>query len=50
MFYSLRDSRVTEIVRLAQDLLHGSEVYLIACDVIGKTDENLVNVTGWIRS
>ena len=47
VFYSLGDSRVTEILRLAKDLLLGSEVYLMTCDVIGATDENLTNVTGW---
>ena len=50
VFYSLSDSRVTEILRLAQELLQGSEVYLMTCDVIGKTDENLANVTGWRSS
>jgi hypothetical protein len=38
---------VTEILRLARELLRGSEVYLMTCDVIGKTDQNLANVTGW---
>lgn len=47
IFYSLADSRVKEIMRLTQELLRGSEVYLMTCEVIGKTDENLVNVTGW---
>ncbi len=50
VFYSLGDSRVTEIVRLARELLYGSEVYLMTCDVIDKTDENLANVTGWLSS
>ena len=47
VLYSLGDSRVTEILQLARELLHGSEVYLMTCEVIGKTDENLANVTGW---
>ena len=47
VFYSLADPRVTEIVALAREMLHGSEVYLMTCDVIGKTDDNLTNVTGW---
>ena len=47
VFYALGDPRVSEIVRLAQEMLRGSEVYLMTCDVIGKTDENLSNVTGW---
>lgn len=50
VFYSLLDGRVVEILRLAQELLRGSEVYLMTCQVIGKTDENLANVTGWQRS
>ncbi len=47
IFYSLGDSRVLEILRLARELLSGSEVYLMTCEVIGKTDKNLANVTGW---
>jgi DNA-binding transcriptional ArsR family regulator len=47
VYYSLGDPRVTEIVQLARRLLQGSEVYLMTCDVIGKTDDNLANVTGW---
>ncbi len=47
VFYSLGDPGVTEIIKLAQMLLHGSETYIMACEVIGKTDENLSNVTGW---
>ena len=47
IFYSLGDTRVTEILRLARELLQGSEVYLMTCDIIGQTDENLANVTGW---
>ena len=50
IFYSLGDAKVTQIVRLARDLLHGSEVYLMTCEVIGQTDENLANVTGWRNS
>ena len=48
VYYSLGDPRVTEILQLASELLTGSEVYLMTCDVIGKTDENLSNVTGWL--
>ena len=47
VFYSLGDYRVMEILRQAQELLYGSEVYLMICDVIGETDENLTNITGW---
>ena len=47
IFYSLGDARVTQIIRLAQELLHGSEVYLMTCEMIGQTQENLANVTGW---
>ena len=47
VYYSLGDSRVTDILELSRDLLLGSEVYLMTCDVIGKTDRNLANVTGW---
>ena len=47
VLYSLADPRVTDILELARSLLHGSETYLMTCDVIGKTDENLTNVTGW---
>ena len=47
IFYSLGDPRVTEILRLARELLHGSEIYLMTCEVIGDTDQNLANVTGW---
>ncbi len=50
VFYSLGDARVTQIVRLARDLLHGSEVYLMTCEVIGQTEENLANVTGWRKT
>ncbi len=47
VYYSLGDPRVMEIVRLAQGLLQGSEVYLLTCEIIGETKENLANVTGW---
>ena len=47
VYYSLGDGRVTEILNLAREMLNGSEVYLMTCEVIGKTDENLANVTGW---
>ena len=47
VFYSLGDPRVTDILDLAKKLLAGSEVHLMTCEVIGKTDENLANVTGW---
>ena len=47
VFYRLTDSRVTEILRLSREMLSGSEVYLMTCEVIGETDENLANVTGW---
>ena len=47
VYYSLGDSRVTDILELSRELLLGSEVYLITCDVIGQTDRNLANVTGW---
>ena len=47
VYYSLGDPRVMDIIALAKELLTGSEVHLMTCDVIGKTDENLTNVTGW---
>ena len=47
MYYSLGDPRVLEIMNLAKELLHGSEVHLLTCEVIGQTNENLTNVTGW---
>lgn len=50
VFYSLGDSRVTEIMRLARELLRGSEIYLTTCELIGTTDVNLANVTGWRNS
>ena len=51
VFYSLSDSRVTQILGLAQDLLRGSEVYLMACDVLDRGDspDSLSNVTGWLN-
>ena len=48
VYYSLADPKVTEIVGLAREILRGSAVYLMACEVIGTTDENLANVTGWL--
>ena len=47
VYYSLGDPRVLEIMNLAKELLHGSEVHLLTCEVIGQTNENLTNVTGW---
>ena len=47
VYYSLGDPRVSQIVELARGLLRGSEVYLMTCDIIGSTDENLVNVSPW---
>lgn len=47
IFYSLVDPRVSDLLRLARELLHGSEVYLLTCEVIASTDENMANVTGW---
>ena len=47
VFYSLGDPRVTEILSLAEGLLRGSETHLLTCEVIGKTEKNLANVTGW---
>ena len=52
IFYALADSRVRRIVSLAHDLLSGSEVYLLACEVLGgsgEADENLANITGWLN-
>ena len=52
VFYSLADPRVMEIISLALGLLRGSEVYLMACEVLGKkgeSEENLANVTGWLN-
>lgn len=50
VFYSLGDTRIGELVDSAREMLFGSEAYLMTCEVIGKTDENLANVTGWRRS
>ena len=50
VIYSLADPRVTELIGLAKELVHGSEAFIMACEVIGKTDENLTNVTGWRNS
>ena len=47
VYYSLGDPRVMDIIALAKELLAGSEVHLMTCEVIGKTDENLTNITGW---
>ena len=47
VYYSLGDPRVMDILELAKELLTGSEVHPMTCEVIGKTDENLTNVTGW---
>ena len=47
VIYSLVDPRVIELIRLAKELVHGSEAFIMACEVIGKTNENLTNVTGW---
>lgn len=47
IFYSLADVRITDLLRLASEMLSGSEVYLMTCEVIGTTDDNLANVTGW---
>ena len=51
MIYSLASPRVIEIVRTAQELLQGSDVYLMACDVLDRGDstDNLANVTGWLN-
>ena len=52
VFYSLGDPRVMEIMKLARELLCGSEIYVMACEVLsgdGETDENLANVTGWLN-
>ena len=47
VFYSLGDPRMGELVDSAREMLFGSEAYLMTCEIIGKTDENLANVTGW---
>ena len=47
VYYTLGDPKVSAILDLAKDMLAGSEVHLMTCEVIGKTDENLANVTGW---
>ena len=51
VFYSLSDPRVIEILGLAQGLLRGSEVYLMACEVLDRGDnpDSLSNVTGWLN-
>jgi DNA-binding transcriptional ArsR family regulator len=45
--YSLVDDRVLQVIELAHGILQGSEVHIMACDVIGECDDNLSNVTGW---
>ena len=47
IFYSLADIRIPDLLQLASEMLSGSEVYLMTCEVIGTTDDNLANVTGW---
>ena len=51
VFYSLSDPRVTQILGLAQELLRGSEVYLMACELLDRGDnpDSLSNVTGWLN-
>ena len=51
VFYSLSDPRVTRILGLARELLRGSEVYLMACEVLdsGDNPDSLSNVTGWLN-
>ena len=47
VLYSLGDDRVLQVIELANGILQGSEVHIMACDVIGENDDNLSNVTGW---
>jgi DNA-binding transcriptional ArsR family regulator len=47
VLYSLGDDRVLQVIELARGILQGSEVHIMACDVIGECDDNLSNVTGW---
>jgi len=47
VLYSLGDDKVLQVVQLAHEILQGSEVHIMACDVIGEGDDNLSNVTGW---
>jgi len=47
IYYALADPRVSAIIRLAEELLQGSEVYLMTCEVINTTERKLTNVTGW---
>ena len=52
VFYSLSDARVMEILALADEILRGSEAYVMACEVLDRTgeiDEALANVTGWLN-
>ena len=46
VLYSLADSRVSDIMDLAKSLLQRSEAHMMTCDVIGRTDEYLTNLTG----
>ena len=50
IFYSLSDPRVVDIVRLAQEVLRGSETYLMTCHVIGKTEDNMANLSSGRKS
>ena len=50
VYYSIGDQRVSQLLDLARNMLHGSEVYLMTCDVIGDADENPANVTGWRKT
>jgi len=47
VLYSLGDDRALQVIELAHGILQGSEVHILACDVIGECDDNLSNVTGW---
>lgn len=47
MLYNLGDDRVFQVIELTHDILRGSEVHIMAWDVIGECDDNLSNVTGW---
>lgn len=47
IYYALSDERIPEVLRLAQEILQGSEVYLATCEVIGTLGNELTNVTGW---
>jgi hypothetical protein len=41
------DDRVLQVIELAHGILQGSEVHIMACDVICECDDNLSNVTDW---